>query len=85
MKVLHIIRELKDNWPLELAKMQQGKGNEVAVLLLHDAVLSRPPKGFKVFASRDDVRARGVESEAAQVDYEAIVELIFTNDSVSCW
>ncbi|MBI2955046.1 MAG: hypothetical protein HYY30_12075 [Chloroflexi bacterium] len=85
MRVLHIVRERKDSWPAELAARQREQGNEVAVLLMHDAVLAAPPAGIKTYACRDDVVARAVETTAESVDYDAIVRLIFAYDSVSWW
>ncbi len=85
MKILHIIREKKDRWPLELAASQRTAGHDVALLLLHDAVLASAPSDFKTFACHDDVIARAARPEAELVDYDAIVRLLFEYDTVSCW
>jgi sulfur relay protein TusB/DsrH len=88
MRILHILRENRDKWPFELAEAQQKLGYDVAVLLIHDAVLARQQSGIKVYSCLDDVVARGVKmtSEGAEVvDYDAIVRLCFEYDSVSIW
>ncbi|MBI4316895.1 MAG: sulfurtransferase complex subunit TusB [Chloroflexi bacterium] len=86
MKILHILRDSNDPLPLSMANTQRGQGEEVSILLIHDAVYASVPKGFKVFASRDDVQARGVTPDGAElIDYPQIVDLIVEHDSVTVW
>lgn len=85
MKILHIVRSHTDKRPIELAELQREQGNEVALLLIHDAVLAAPSTNIKTFVCRDDMVARGVEANAETVDYDAIIRLIFAYDSISCW
>lgn len=81
MKILHIIRNPNDAAPVEIAKAQ-SKDNEVAVLLLHDAVYANP--GLKAYACADDAEARGVTNHE-RVSYGRIVEMLFEFDKVVSW
>lgn len=81
MKILHIIRNPNDTTPFEIAK-SQGNGNEVAVLLLHDAVYAKPD--LTTFAASCDAKARGVTAHEC-VDYDRIVQMLFEYDKVVSW
>lgn len=81
MKILHIIRNPDDTTPLEIAKAQ-SKNNEVAILLLHDAVYADIE--LKTYAAEDDAEARGVKKHE-RVSYDRIVEMLFEYDRVISW
>lgn len=81
MRILHIIRNPNDTTPLEIAKVQ-SRDNEVAVLLMHDAVYASPE--LTTFAAADDAEARGV-TEHEKVGYDRIVEMLFEYDRVVSW
>jgi sulfur transfer complex TusBCD TusB component (DsrH family) len=81
MKILHIIRNPNDSTPLEVARAQ-GRDNEVAILLLHDAVYAKPD--LTSFACAADAEARGVAGHEC-VGYERIVEMLFEYDKVVSW
>jgi sulfur relay protein TusB/DsrH len=83
MKILHIIRNPNDETPLVIARAQ-SEDNEVAVLLLHDAVYANSDVQFKVYACAADAEARGVARHEC-VDYKRIVELLFEFDKVVSW
>ncbi len=87
MKILHIIKKTNDNYAWETAcRQRERSGEQVAVLLLHDAVFtSLPEEGSWVLACKDDVTARGIKTVATLVGYENIVEMILDADSVVCW
>jgi len=86
VKILHIIKKTNDTYAWRTASRQQrGETNEVSVLLLQDAVFSPIRDDLEVFACRDDVRARGVHTEASLVDYEDIVKMMLNADSIVCW
>ena len=85
MKILHVIKEHNDSRPIEMAELQREQGNEVALLMIHDAVLTIPHTDLETFACRDDVIARGTKTDVQLVDYEAIIRLVFAHDSVTCW
>jgi len=82
MKILHIIRNPDDTTPLEIAKAQ-SKENEVAILLMHDAVYVSDT-GLTTFAVKDDAEARGVKKHE-HVSYNRIVEMLFEYDKVISW
>lgn len=92
LKILHIIREEGHELALSTALAQatrggQGVVQEVALLLIHDAVLTNSDtlKGLKVFALKDDVEARGVRSEYPLLDYKGMLGLVFESDRVVTW
>ncbi len=87
MKILHIIKKTSDTYAWDTVVLQREKGGEqVEVLLLHDAVFTPLPDEWSwVFACKDDVTARGIGTVATLVEYENIVEMIIDADSVICW
>ncbi len=85
MKILHILRKRNDAEALEIAARQRDQGHEVSILLAHDGVLSDRLGDFTAFACKDDVLARGIQPAAQVLDYDAIIRLIFENDSSVTW
>lgn len=83
MNILHMVRQKGDSYPLEIAGVQNLGGEKVKVVLMQDAVLSCPG-GDHVFCCKEDAEARGVGC-GNQVDYKAIVDMIFEADSVINW
>ncbi len=81
MKILHIIRNPNDVTPLEIAKAQ-SKDNEVAILLLHDAVYAKTD--LTTFACAKDAEARGVTGHEC-IGYDRIVRMLFEYDKVVSW
>ena len=94
MKILHIIRDKGHELAISTALAQatlggQGIAQEVAILLIHDAVLTNSDtlKGLKVFALKDDVEARGVGARCnvPLLDYKGMLGLVFESDRVITW
>ncbi|MDO8531150.1 MAG: hypothetical protein Q7T26_03130 [Dehalococcoidia bacterium] len=85
MRILHILRSLDDARAVETACAQREQGHDVALMLLHDAVLARPAFPGPVSACADDVRARGGHCAYPTVDYDAIVRMMFEHDRVVSW
>ena len=86
MKILYILRTPGDGLPLSLVPPLQGRGDEVSVLLIHDAVYAPAPTGVKVFACHDDLKARGIEPQGVELlDYQGILNLVLQHDSVTVW
>ncbi len=81
MKILHIIRNPNDITPIEIAQAQSSE-NEVAMLLMHDAVYSKP--ALKTYACANDAEARGVTLHEC-VGYDRIVRMLFEYDKVVSW
>ncbi len=81
MKILHIVRNPNDVTPIEIAKAQSSE-NEVAILLMHDAVYSKP--ALKTYACANDAEARGVTLHE-RVGYDRIVKMLFEYDRVISW
>ncbi len=86
MRILHIVKTKYDTLAFSMAK-EQALSNDVSTLLLHDAVLIDKGKlnGLKVFAGKDDVLARGIETQCQLLNYQEIVSLIFDNEKVISW
>lgn len=84
MKILHIIREMDDRRALETARDHAGE-NDVTVVLLQDAVLSKVPWEGDIYACREDVEARGGAPKAKEVEYRELIRMIFGHDRVIMW
>ena len=86
MSILHIIKRPNDRLAYDMVlKQQTRQGREVVVLLMHDAVYTPPQGDMEVWACRDDVEARGIESAAKLIGYDEIVELLLKSESTVCW
>lgn len=84
MKILHIFRNPNDITPLEIAKAQ-STDNDVAILLLHDAVYANyAGEGLTVYAGADDAEVRGVAGHE-RAGYDRIVQMLFEYDRVISW
>ncbi len=81
MKILHIVRNPNDATPIEIAKAQSTE-HEVTVLLMHDAVYSKPE--MKTYACANDAEARGITLHE-RVGYDMIVKMLFEYDRVVSW
>jgi sulfur transfer complex TusBCD TusB component (DsrH family) len=87
MKILHIIKELNSNLPMEIIK-GHGEDAEVHILLLHDAVLLSPesfPSQARLHIGAVDAAARNITSGVEELTYDEIVDLICECDRVICW
>jgi len=83
MGVLHLIRRPTDRLAFETAVRQ---GREATVLLIQDGVRAEAPEGLgAVYASADDVQARGVNTTYPMVDATKIGELIVGHERVLVW
>ena len=84
-KILHIIKDMNDPTPIEIAKKQADE-NEIGLLYIHDAVLGDLSSDFaKVYVLDADVQARDMNLEAETVDYNGMVELLFEYDKIVSW
>ena len=84
-KILHIIKDLNDPTPIDIAK-KQADSNEIGLLFIHDAVLGNLSSDFaKVYVLDADVRARNLNIEGEIVDYDEMVQLLFEYDKVVSW
>ncbi len=81
MKILHIIRNPNEVLPVEIATSQSA-AHDVKILLLHDAVYSRP--GLPAYACAADAKARGVTWHDC-VDYAGIIKMLFEFDKIISW
>jgi len=83
MGVLHLIRRPNDRLAFETAGLQ---GRTATVLLIQDGVRAAAPEGVAaVYASADDVQARGVNTAYPVVDAARIGELIVGHERVLVW
>jgi sulfur relay protein TusB/DsrH len=85
MKILHIIRDNKDQLAdLIMKEIENIEDVEQTMLMIQDGVYMKPG-GFSAFACAEDVSARGVDTELPLVDQDQIVEMIFDHDKVITW
>ena len=84
MKVLHIIRRNDDRLAQEMIEHDRADCN-VSVILIQDGVLSRLHVGGDIYASVNDVEARGIHTLCKLVDYPEICKLIIEHDKVVVW
>ena len=84
-KILHIIKDLNDPAPIDIAK-KQADSNEIGLLFIHDAVLGDLSSDFaKVYVLDADVRARNLNIEGEIIDYDEMIRLLFEYDKVVSW
>lgn len=84
MKVLHIIRRGEDPIVSEAIDHDRSIG-EVSILLIQDGVLFKVEGDGQVFASINDVVARGVSVPYRLIDYQEMCRLIVEHDRVVVW
>lgn len=85
MKTFHFIRNLKDRLAADVISGSPEKGKD-AVLLMHDAVYEKwAPEGVPVFACREDVAARGIETPYPPLSYEEVARMIVKYDRTIVW
>ncbi len=84
MKILHILRREEDQLVREIIEHDKT-GENLSVLLIQDGVLSKLREEDSVFASVNDVEARGLHVNCNLVDYPAICKLIIEHDKVIVW
>lgn len=85
MKLVHILRDPHNKYAIETIT-SHGIDNETELILIHDAVyLKISCAGVKTYACKNDVEARGIESNWETLDYNDIIKKIFGSDSVTCW
>lgn len=84
MKVLHVIRREEDRLVEEIIDHDRTM-SEVSVLLIQDGVLSKLKGDSEIFASINDVLARGISVPYKLIDYPAICQLIIEHDRVVVW
>ena len=84
MKILHIIRRCGDQLAQEITDYSRTAG-DVSILLIQDGVLSNLKGDDRIFASVNDVEARGISVRYELVDYPEICQLIVEHDKVVVW
>ena len=84
MKVLHIIRREADPMVQEIIDQYRTKC-DVSILLIQDGVLAKLENRGEIYASINDVRARGGDVSYKLVDYPAICEMVIGHDKVVVW
>ena len=84
MKTLHIIRKAGDKLAQEVINHESDKSG-VTVLLIQDGVFSSLQWAGDIYASVNDVDARGLKTSYKLVDYSSICQLIIDHDKVIVW
>lgn len=84
MKILHILKKEEDQFVKGVIEHDRTL-KDVSILLIQDGVLSKFREDKNVFASVNDVEARGLNVSCNLVDYPAICRLIVKHDKVIIW
>lgn len=84
MKILHILKREEDQFVKEVIEHDRAV-KELSILLIQDGVLSKFREDKNVFASVNDVEARGLNVKCNLVDYPAICKLIIEHGKVIVW
>jgi len=84
MKTLHIIRKAGDKLAQEVINHESDKSG-VTVLLIQDGVFSSLQWAGDIYASVNDIEARGLNTSYKLVDYSSICQLIIDHDKVIVW
>jgi sulfur transfer complex TusBCD TusB component (DsrH family) len=88
LKTLHILRKRKDAFA-EAAicseATSEGKGRNVTVLLIQDAVLGSPAVPVPIYVNIQDLQARGVQREYPAIHYDRICQMIIDHDRTIVW
>lgn len=85
MRILHILRQIHEEGVLAVAERQRASGHQVTLILLQDAVLSRPRFEGEIYACAEDVKARTGQVLYPTLDYDGIVRMIFEHERVISW
>ena len=84
MKTLHIIRNIDNELAQEVINYESDMRG-VTVLLIQDGVFSSLQGAGDIYASVNDVEARGLNTSYKLVDYSSICQLIIDHDKVIVW
>ena len=84
MKTLHIIRKAGDKLAQEVINHESDKSG-VTVLLIQDGVFSSLQWAGDIYASVNDIEARGLNTSYKLVDYSSICQLIMDHEKVIVW
>lgn len=84
MKTLHIIRRVDDRVAWEVIRGDSHEG-EVSVLLVQDGVYMEDAPMAKVYASSEDVQARGVFTSHSLVTSQQISRLVAEHERTVVW
>ncbi len=84
--ILHILKNAESQEALELISEQANTGKEtLSLLLIQDAVHLKPSPDLKVAVLSKDLEKRKIASLYKAVDYDTMLEMIFSADVVMTW
>jgi hypothetical protein len=81
---LHIIRKSNDTKALECIKAQ-AKDETVTLLLMQEAIYTKPPLGIEMYLLTDDPGKTDIQSGIQPISYDDMLKLLFTHDTVVVW
>jgi sulfur transfer complex TusBCD TusB component (DsrH family) len=85
-RILHILKEINQPEALAIIAKQAGQpSQELAVLLIQEAVRLPPDLPVKVYVLEEDARTRDVTSKFETISYSKMLDLIFSSNSVVVW
>jgi len=86
-RILHILKERNDPYPLELIR-KQAASDYVIVILIRDAIgVEIPDSKVSVCVLSEDGRDHKTPGREfyRQIDYKEMLEMIFSCDTVVTW
>lgn len=85
-RTLHILKDSDSSEALTLITQQALSGSETfQILLIQEAVRLTPSAAVPTYVLENDLKAKGVLSPFQTVNYEGMLEMIFTTDTVMTW
>jgi sulfur relay protein TusB/DsrH len=85
-RTLHILKDSDPSEALRIIEKQvSGGSKDVAILLIQDAVRISPSAHVPIYTLREDLEARGLTSTFETVNYEKMLEMIFSAEKVITW
>ncbi len=85
-RVIHILKDANCEEALTLIGQQATANKEdLTLLLIQEAVCLNPPLSVPIYVLDADLKARCASSPFESIDYERMLEMILTADTVMTW
>jgi len=84
MKILHVVRTLKESLPFDLA-LRSKEPYRHGILLIQEGVYHKGPFPQNCFISALDLEARGISSALPLLNDDAICKMIVEYDRTIVW
>ncbi|HTN43138.1 MAG TPA: hypothetical protein VMN77_04995 [Nitrospiria bacterium] len=85
-RILHVLKDVNPAEALTvISKEAKGSGQYLSVLLIQEAVRLQPDLPVKIYVLEEDAQKRGMASKFESIQYDKMLDLILTSDSVIVW